>query len=229
LALKENKTIVDEVLLQGMHPTRFGLYQEELDVLRSLSTPIKIQEYLDTLAINHEKKGETCMSTRRVLREQKAHCIEGAFLAATALWLRGESPLLLDLKTIRGDDDHVVALYRRAGRWGAISKTNHAPLRFRDPIYKSVRELSASYFHEYFLDSTGQKTLRSHSNAFSLRSFGTSWITSEEDLWDIAAELDSAPHFSLFPKGAEQYIRSADSMERKAGLSTEWDATDSRT
>jgi hypothetical protein len=210
-----------------MTPTgRFGLSSDELAVLYSLSTPEKIQDYLDTLPINFEKRRETCMSPRQVLNTGKAHCIEGAMIAAVALWLRGEKPLLLDLKTIRGDDDHVVALYKRNGRWGAISKTNHATLRFRDPIYKSVRELAASYFHEYFLDSNGQKTLRSHSGAFNLAKFGKKWITSEEDLWEIAAAIDTVPHFALFPKGSERYIRTADSMERKAGVLTEWKRSD---
>jgi hypothetical protein len=205
------------------------LTSEELSVLRALSTPLKIQDYLDTLPVNFEKKEETCMSPRRVLREQKAHCIEGAMVAAVALWLRGEKPLLLDLKTLKGDDDHVVALYKRNGCWGAISKTNHATLRFRDPIYTSVRELAASYFHEYFLDSNGVKTLRSHSGPFSLAQFGTSWITSEEDLWDFALALDTARHYSLFPKENARYVRKADSMERKAGALTEWKKSDAGT
>lgn len=205
---------------------RFGLTSDEFAMLYSLSTPEKIQDYLDTLPINFEKRRETCMSPRRVLRLQKAHCIEGAMIAAVALWLRGEKPLLLDLKTIRGDDDHVVALYKRNGRWGAISKTNHATLRFRDPIYKSVRELAASYFHEYFLDSNGQKTLRSHSGAFNLARYGKKWIVAEEDLWYIAEAIDTVPHFPLFPKGSERYIRTADEMERKAGVLTEWKKTD---
>jgi hypothetical protein len=205
---------------------RFGLMSEELAVLQVLSTPEKIQDYLDTLPINFEKRRETCMSPRLVLRKQKAHCIEGAMVAAVALWLHGEKPFLLDLKTLREDDDHVVALYKRNGCWGAISKTNHATLRFRDPIYRSVRELSASYFHEYFLDSNGKKTLRSHSGRFNLAKFGTEWITSEEDLWDIAEAIDTVPHFPLFPKGSERYVRLADAMERKAGALTEWKSTD---
>lgn len=208
---------------------RFGLSDEELDVLRSLSTPIKIQDYLDTLPINFEKKDETNMSPRRVLREGKAHCMEGALLAATALWLRGEKPLLLDLKTLKGDDDHVVALYTRGGRWGAISKTNHATLRFRDPIYRTVRELAASYFHEYFLDSNGQKTLRSHSGPFNLARYGTKWITAEDDLWDLAIKLDTIKHFPLFPTKNARHIRIADPMERVAGRLTEWKARDAGT
>ncbi|MBA3789286.1 hypothetical protein H0X32_02745 [Patescibacteria group bacterium] len=202
------------------------LSKQERDILRTLSTPIKIQDYLDSLPINFEKKGETCMSPRRVLREKKAHCMEGAMLAALALLLQNEKPLLLDLKTMRGDDDHVVALYKRDGRWGAISKTNHATLRFRDPIYKTVRELAASYFHEYFLDTTGVKTLRSHSGPFILSRFGTSWITAEDDLWHIAEALDDAPHFPLFPAANTRFIRLADPMERSAGKLTEWKKRD---
>jgi hypothetical protein len=205
------------------------LTPDELAVLRALSTPQKIQDYLDSLPINFEKKEETCMSPRRVLREGKAHCIEGAMVATVALWLRGEKPLLLDLKTIRGDDDHVVALYKRGGYWGAISKTNHATLRFRDPIYKNVRELAASYFHEYFLDSNGVKTLRSHSGAFDLSKFGTNWITAEDELWDMAQALDEVPHFPLFPKENARYVRKADAMERKAGALTEWKESDKGT
>lgn len=207
----------------------WGLSKEELAILRPLSTPIKIQDYLDSLAINHEKRGETCMSPRRVLREHKAHCIEGAMLAAIALSLHGEKPLLLDLKTISSDDDHVVTLYKRNGCWGAISKTNHVTLRFRDPIYKTVRELAASYFHEYFLNSDGEKTLRSHSGPFNLSRFGEAWVTSEDELWDIAAALDEAPHFPLFPSENKRYIRNADPIELKAGKLIEWSSKDKGT
>ena len=208
--------------------TDTDLTREELLFLRALSTPQKIQDYLDELPINFEKHGETCMSPRRVLREHKAHCIEGAMLAAVALWLQGEKPLLLDLKT-KGDDDHVVTLYKRNGCWGAISKTNHATLRFRDPIYRTVRELAASYFHEYFLDSNGIKVLRSHSGPFSLIRYGTDWITTEEDLWNIAADIDSVRHYSLIPKANRTLIRKADAMERKAGKLIEWTKKDKGT
>ncbi len=204
-------------------------------MLRRLSSPIKIQDYLDSLPINHEKQGETYMSVRRVLREQKAHCLEGAFVACAALALLGERPLLLDLKTVRGaserlvDADHVVALYKRNGHWGAISKTNHATLRFRDPIYKTVRELATSYFHEYFLNSNGKKTLRWYSRPLSLARFGASWLTSEDDLDVIAEELDAIKHYELFPPENLPYLRTADEMERKAGALIEWKESDKRT
>jgi hypothetical protein len=206
-----------------------GLSSDELAVLRKLSTPIKIQDYLDSLPINYEKRGETCMSPRRVLREGKAHCIEGAMLAAVALMLAGEKPLLLDLKTLPSDDEHVIALYKRNGYWGAISKTNHATVRFRDPIYKNVRELAISYFHEYFLNDTGVKTLRNYSTPINMNRFGLKWITAEEDLWHIADALDTVPHFSLMPLVNERYIRKADEMEKKAGRLVEWKKTDKGT
>jgi hypothetical protein len=150
------------------------------------------------------------------------HCLEGALIAALALWVQGEPALLLDLKTNGRDADHVVTLYKRNGYWGAISKTNHASLRFRDPVYKTLRELALSYFHEYFLDTNGKKVLRSFSNPFNLKRINTSWITTDEDLHAIAEAIDTSPHHTLVPKKNIRCIRPADSMERKAGKILEW-------
>src|SRR3989344_725152 len=177
----------------------FGLSPRELRILQKLTTPAKIQDFLDSLPMNHEKKGETHMSPRRVLREKKAHCIEGALLAAAALWLHGEPPLLFDLVSARGDDDHVVALYKRNGHWGAISKTNHATIRFRDPVYQTLRELALSYFHEWWIPKNGKKTLRSYSTPLNLERLGHSWITDEKDLWHLDKEMNSLPHFPIAP------------------------------
>lgn len=127
-----------------------GLTRKEYETLARLSTPIKIQDFLDSLPMNWEKKGDTHMSPRRVLATRKAYCIEGALLAAAALWIHGEPPLLMNLSSLfgKGDVDHVIALYKRADYFGAVSKTNHATIRFRDPIYRTPRELALSYFHE---------------------------------------------------------------------------------
>lgn len=206
----------------------FGLDKKELLALRKLSSPIKIQDFLDSVPLNWEKKRETYMSPRRALRENKMHCLEGALVAAVALWLRGQKPLLLDLKA-NGDDDHVVALYKKNGYWGSISKTNHSTLRFRDPIYKNLRELSLSYFHEYFNDRNGKKSLRSYSDPYDLTKLGTSWITAEEDLDLIAEILDGLPHHSLCPAQNSRFIRLADTMERRAGKLIEWTEDDPRT
>jgi len=206
-----------------------GLTKSEEATLRKLKTPILIQDFLDRLPINHEKNGETHFSPRRVLKEKKAHCIEGALLAAAALWLAGKPPLLLDLKTKLFDDEHVVALYKQNGYWGAISKTNHAVLRFRDPLYKTVRELALSYFHEYFRDKDGLKTLVSYSRPFDLRKLGTSWVTAEDDDWMLDDVLNAVQHFPLVPKANTKNIRNATKYERHVINSREWEKSDPRT
>ena len=199
-----------------------GFSSVEKKALQKLSTPNKIQDYLDSIPFNFEKKGDTLMSPRRVLREKRAHCIEGALLAAAALQYHGRKALLLDLKVASPDLDHVVALYKENGYWGAISKTNHAVLRFRDPVYKTVRELALSYFHEYFLPDTGRKTLQSYSRPFPLIRYGKEWMTAEEDLWSIGAALDDARHYAAVPAKNKPFLRKASAHERKAMQFAEW-------
>lgn len=207
----------------------FGLKISEEKALRRLENPRKIQDFLDRLPVNFEKNGETHMSPRRVLRERKAHCIEGALVAAAALWLRGRPPLLLDLKTSGEDDEHVVALFKEHGYWGAISKTNHAVVRYRDPIYKTVRELAMSYYHEYFRDRDGRKTLASYSRPFDLRTLGDYWVTAEEDLWELDDYLNAVPHYPCVPKKCRRLIRRATPFERRVLNTREWTKNDRRT
>lgn len=200
----------------------FGLNSRELKLLRSLSTPHKIQDFLDTLPINFEKDGETCMSPRRVLRTRTAHCMEGAMLAALALRLAGHKPLVLDLKVTGDDDDHVVALFLRNGHWGAISKTNHGTLRYRDPVYRSVRELAMSYFHEY-TEPKGKKVLRSYSRPVDLSRFDSrGWMTAEEDVWYVPEAVDDARHYNILLPSQSAVLRKADPMERTLGSLLEW-------
>lgn len=213
-----------------------GLTKKEYETLARLTTPIKIQDFLDSLPMNWEKadlpgQGDTHMSPRRALREGKAHCIEGALLAAAALWIAGEPPLIMNVspRLGKGDDDHVVAIYKRGNRWGAISKTNHASIRFRDPVYRTLRELVLSYFHEWSLNLTGEKVLECYSKPLDLRKFGTDWLTAEKDLWNIADALSERKHYFLIPKGNWRYVRRADRMERKAGRLIEWPRSNPRT
>ena len=193
-----------------------------LTFLSRLDTPKKIQDYLEKLAINFEKRGETCMSPRLVLESRQAHCMEGALFAAAALLLQGQKPLVMHTHTTEDDEDHAVALFRRGGRWGAISKTNHPVLRYRDPIYRTYHELAFSYFHEYFLNN-GKKTLVSYSRPFSLKCFGTSWITSEIDLWHIDSAIANSPHMEFLPnKTKRTELRKADKLEIKASSLVSW-------
>lgn len=200
-----------------------GLNQNELRILKKLNTPQKVQYFLNSLPFNFEENGESYNSPRVVLREGRAHCFEGALLAAAAFWIQGERPLIMDLKTSGlPDSDHVVALFRKFGRWGAVSKTNHAVLRYREPVYKTVRELAMSYFHEYFL-SNGQKTLRSFSKPLDLRKFAKNgWVISEGKLDYLVEALDGSPHEKILTPAMARNLRKAEKIEIEAGKIVEW-------
>ena len=198
-----------------------------------MNTPHKIQDLLDRFPANVLGEREhTMRSPRRVLRDKKAHCLEGAMLAATALAYHGRPPMLLDLESADNDYDHIVALFSVQDRsalggkgkklWGAISKTNYPVLRWRDPVYKNVRELAMSYFHEYFLDN-GKKTLRRYSGAFNLQKFDPAkWVVPEKDVDWLAEALGRAPHFPIAPPSAFHALRRASKIEIKSTALREW-------
>ena len=194
-----------------------GLTPAEFAVLRRLDTPRKIQAFLYELDQNFEVDGETCRTVREVLRTRKAHCIEGAMLAACALWVHGKPPLLFDMRAVR-DFDHVVALFRHHGRWGAMSKTNGIFLRWRDPVYRSLRELAMSYFHEY-CNRREHKTLREYSLPYDLRRVDPKiWVTGEKHAWFVAEELDRLRHFKLMGGRHLAAVAPRDPFERRAGV-----------
>jgi hypothetical protein len=236
---------------------RLGLDESELVLFKKLTTPIRIQDYLDTLAINWEKDGSIDMSPRSVIRAGKAHCFEGAMFAALALWLNGEEPLILTVDVV-GADGHCIALYKRNGLWGAISKTNHAALRFRDPVYRTVRELVMSYFHECWNDDTGKKNLRGYSGPFNMRRYvphhhkylfsqknkkdeksrkktirrkfwETVWVTDDRNCELLQDDIRYAHSTRLFPDSAIRHFRKPDKMEMVTGTMTEWKKEDPRT
>lgn len=190
--------------------------------LKRLTTPAKIQDYLNSIPFNFETNGvDTLKSPIRVLREKNAHCFEGALFAAYVLSLHGQKPFVMYLQANKKDVHHVIALFKQNGYWGAISKTNHAVLRYREPVYKTIRELALSYFHEYFLKD-GSKTLRKYSAPLDLSKFEDDWMLREEDLWGIDSELDKVKHFEIIPKKNIKSLRKADQIERDAGELVEW-------
>ena len=194
-----------------------GLNKREVKILKSLNTPGKIQDFLNRVPINFEEKGDSCRSPRAVLKNKKAHCIEGAILAAAILKIHGFKPLIVDLEANDKDFDHVIAVFKQRDYWGAISKTNHAVLRYREPIYRTIRELVMSYFHEYFLDN-GKKTLRKYSLPVDLSRFDKKgWISSEEDIWYIPEYLTMIKHFNILNKSQIKTLRKADELEIEAG------------
>ena len=168
----------------------------ELRLFHRLKTPALIQRYLDDLPYNKEPGGITCRSPRGVMRERTAHCMEGALFAAAALRRLGYPPLLFDLEAVQ-DTDHVLAIYRVRGFWGAVGKSNFSGLRFREPIYRDLRELAVSYF-EHFYNLRGEKTLRAYSDPVNLRRFDRiGWMTAEQDVWAIPEYLCEIPHKPL--------------------------------
>lgn len=198
--------------------------KEEQKIFQKLNTPSKVQDFLNGLQFNFETSGETCMSPRKVLLSGKAHCMEGAMLAAAAFEYHGAEPLVLDLRSTiwPHDDDHVVAVFKRFGCFGAVSKTNHAVLRYREPVYKTLRELVLSYFHEYFLES-GKKTLREFSPPVNLSRFDKlNWQVSEKNLFEIPKYLNDVRHFSILSEKQIKELRKADAIEIKAGKLVEW-------
>jgi hypothetical protein len=193
-----------------------GLTRHELAILGRLSSPQKIQVFLNALPANHELDGETVLSVRQVLRQRRAHCIEGAFVAACALWLAGEPPLVMHMACAATDYPHVLALFRHGRAWGAISKTNGMVLRFRDPVYRTLRELAMSYFHEY-ADRSGRKTLRSHSGAFDLRRIDPAlWVTHDRSCREVDQRLASLRHYPLLAARQERLLMRRDAFERQA-------------
>jgi hypothetical protein len=195
----------------------YGLTRSELAALRRLSTPGRIQAYLDGLDYNHEAHGDTLRSPRRVLRDRTAHCAEGAFLAAAAFRVSGRPPLLVDLVAVR-DDDHVLAVFRENGLWGSVAISKFAGLRYRSPVYRTIRELVMSYFDHYY-NWDGERTLRSYSRPVSLVQFDRiGWMTTEVDLWPIVEHLDRAHHTKLIPPGTARGLDPLDRRSYDGGL-----------
>ncbi len=201
-----------------------GLSAREYATLDRLSTPKKIQEFLNAIPINHEGGGETILSVRQVLAQRRAHCIEAAFVGACALWIHGEPPWVMHLDCAPSDYPHVITLFRRSGAWGAVSKSNGTPLRYRDPVYRSLRELAMSYFHEY-ANRRGQKTLRSYSAAFDLRRLDPAlWVTHKETCMEANDRLASARHYALVTSRQERLLAPRDPFERRAARTVQYPA-----
>ncbi len=194
----------------------FEMTPREARFLRSLDPPWKIQKYLD--GIDYDFRGAHCRSPRRVLREKTVQCMDGALFAAAALRLQGRPPLIFDLEAEQ-DSDHVLALFRDRGGWGAIARSNFSGLRYREPIHRTLRELALSYVESYF-NLRRQKTLRRYSRSpVDLSRFDRrGWMTSEEDLWFIPRYLDGIAHVRLLTPAQEKSLALVDRRMFRAGL-----------
>lgn len=194
------------------------LHPHERAAFRKMNTPAKIQDFLDEhIGYNTEPHGATCYSPRRVLEGKVAHCMEGALLAAMALRRLGHPPLIVDLEAVR-DSDHVIAVYRAHGRWGAIAKSDYAGLRSREPVYSSIRELALSYFEHYY-NPAGEKTLRAYSRPVHLARFDRSihWMATREEVWAIPEHLVTISHTPILTKPLERSLARVDRKLYEAG------------
>jgi len=196
-----------------MSPDKFGFTGKELRKLRSLKDPYGIQKFLDAMPYH---LADTAWSPRRVLSENTAHCFEGAMLATAALRANGYPPLIFDLEAER-DTDHVVAIYRYKGHWGAVAKSNYTGCRYREPVYRSLRELAMSYFEVYF-NLRRERSLRTFSRPVNMARFDhLEWMTTEKPLWFVAEYLFEIQHFKLLRPGMAKRLHRLDERSYLAG------------
>ncbi len=188
--------------------------KDEIRFLKTLSDPDRIQGFLDSIDYNPNYE---CRSPRWVMKKRSAHCFEGALFAAAALHFMGYRPLIIDMKSYN-DDDHVIAVFMENGHWGAVAKSNFTSLRYREPVYRSLRELVMSYFDFYF-NLKGDKSLRSYSRPLDLSIFNNKdWATTDEDLEYIGDKLEAMHHYPLIDNRMIKNLKRASDIMLKAGM-----------
>jgi hypothetical protein len=192
-----------------------ALTPSERRVVAELTTPKAIQAFLDGVRYSDDP---FYRSPLRVLRERTAHCFDGALFAAAMLRRLGYPPRILDMLPNDRDDDHLLALFKRNGHWGAVAKSNFTGLRFREPVYRSLRELVMSYFEHHY-NVLGEKTLRGYTVPLSLRPFDRlDWMTSDAPLEAVAQRLDEIRRVQLLTEAMVAELSPVDERSLKAGL-----------
>jgi hypothetical protein len=192
----------------------FGFSRSELRRLRALKTPAGVQKFLDELPYN---LSYTARSPKKVLSDRTASCLEGGIFAAAALRVLGFRPLIFDLEAEQ-DTDHVVAIFKVRGHWGAVAKSNFTGCRYREPVYRSLRELAMSYFNIYF-NLRGERTLRRYSRPVNLARFDQlNWMITEKPIWFIAEYLCEIPHISLLTRAMKKSLTRVDQRTMRAEM-----------
>ncbi len=207
-----------------MNLKKLGLNSNEIRSFKKLNSPIKVQDYLDKCKINFELDGiDTFWPPRIVLEKKQCHCAEAAAFAAACIWINEiGKPLFVRMFATEDDWDHAICVFKINNKWGAISKSNHSVLRYRDPVYSNIHELVMSYFHEYTDEKNkGNKTLRKYA-LVNLEFFGNSWLASKENLWDIIIHFRKIKHKKVITKKQLEFLRRADKISILAGNLTEW-------
>jgi hypothetical protein len=188
--------------------------KDEIKFLKTMTDPSTIQDFLDLIDYNPDYE---CRSPRWVIRKRSAHCFEGALFAAAVLQFMGYPPLIVDLKAFN-DDDHVIAVFKEDGHWGAVAKSNFTTLRYREPVYRSLRELVMSYFDFYF-NIAGDKSLRSYSLPLNLSIYNPrQWVTTSDDLEYIGDKLEKIHHFPVVETRMIKKLKKASETILRAGM-----------
>jgi hypothetical protein len=191
------------------------LTRAEARVVSRLTTPAKIQSFLDSIEYSEEERYR-CPLT--VLRDRKGHCFDGALFAAAMLRRIGHPPLITDIIPNENDDDHLLALFKMHGHWGAVAKSNYSGLRFREPVYRTLRELILSYFEDFF-NAIGEKTMRAYTRPLNLTTFDKlGWMTEDAVLDAIGEKLDDIPKYKPLTPGMIRAFSFADRRSVQAGL-----------
>jgi len=189
--------------------------KSERRIFDQLATPARLQAFLDRLTYSSDP---IYRSPLRVLRERKGHCFDGAVFAAAVLQRIGYPPLILELLPNGRDDDHLLAVYRKDGCWGALAQSNFTGLRYREPIYRSLRELVMSYF-EQFYNIDREKTLRGYTEPINLRAYDSrEWMTRDATMRQIAGGLDRAPHRKVLTRKMVRGLVLVDERSFRSGL-----------
>jgi hypothetical protein len=201
--------------MKPLHEFDSVLTRAEARLVSGLTTPTKIQSFLDSIEYSEEIRYRCPLS---VLRDGKGHCFDGALFAAAMLRRIGHPPLITDIIPNDNDDDHILALYRIHGHWGAVAKSNYTGLRFREPVYRTLRELILSYFEDFF-NAIGEKTMRAYTRPLNLTAFDRlGWMTNDEALDAIGERLDEIQKFKPLTPGMIRNLSFADQRSVQAGL-----------
>jgi hypothetical protein len=202
-------------MVQMTNHIQTGFTTSELRIFSKLTTPSKIQRFLDSLPYSAE---ERYRCPRSVLSDRKAHCFDGAVFAAAALCLIGYPPLLVDMLPNNRDDDHILAVFRLKDHWGAVAKSNYSGLRFREPVYRSLRELIMSYFESYY-NIAGEKTLVGYTAPINLKRFAhVHWFANDRAMDAIAKGLDDARKYKVLTPSMARQLSTLDKRSYDAGL-----------
>lgn len=192
-----------------------ALTNDERILISGLTLPVRIQEFLDSIPYSTD---EFYRCPLRVLRDRTAHCFDGAVFAAALLRRIGNPPLILDLFSNGRDDEHLLALFKVGGCWGAVAKSNFVGLRYRDPVYRSLRELAMSYFEQYY-NTAREKTLRGYTGPLNLKRFDRlSWVVRDDVMEAIAERTDQIRRVMLIDPEMEARLSPVDDRSFQAGL-----------